>query len=406
MFGKLVRRARNVTENLSRFDAQPIGRAALTVVIFLDIFILMSIFDGLADHVGQITSPYDFVPSHCQEIVLDNTWNATERLPRIAGVVNERNASPVPPDEKPAYDKMHPTCAKFERLVNGVVDDKTLSGSLTRYLQVRRESASTRSELERIKGAYDTSLLEKMAAEGAQNEGAARLGTEVRELSEKISKLAAEQSGLESALTANPVLVALFQAIDAVSDEQRDQLRQELQQRNFWFPLKRLGMEMLFLLPLVLVFYFWNARSLSRGQPFQVLVSSHLLVVTLIPVVFRIARLVYDIIPRKLLKKVIELLESLQLVALWYYLLIGAAALVALALIYLFQKKLFSHDRLLGRRIARGLCQGCGMHLSPMATVCPLCGFHQFRKCSHCGKDTYVHGKYCRECGHTETGTE
>ncbi|MFO7541644.1 MAG: hypothetical protein R6W97_02385 [Thiobacillus sp.] len=69
--------------------------------------------------------------------------------------------------------------------------------------------------------------------------------------------------------------------------------------------------------------------------------------VAFIPVFFKIAELVYDIIPRQLLRQVIELLESFKLVAIWHYLVIVAAIVAAFALIYLFQKKLFSHHKLL-----------------------------------------------------------
>jgi hypothetical protein len=159
-------------------------------------------------------------------------------------------------------------------------------------------------------------------------------------------------------------------------------------------------MEMLFLLPLLTGFYYWNARSIARARPFQSLVSSHLLVVTFIPVLFKILELFYDIIPKKILKKVIDLLESLQLVALWYYLLMGLAVLAALTLIYLLQKKLFSRERLLARRIAKGQCQECGAQLRGDIAACPFCGAGQFRECSHCSRPTWLHGKYCRECGH------
>lgn len=407
MFGRLLTRAKTITENLTTFDARPIGRAALTIVIFLDIFILMSLFDGLAVNTSQLTSPSEYVPDTCREMVLDRSWNTTERFSRLAQIVSDRYASPVRVEKKPAFEQMQPLCAVLARHVEAIQDDKALSGALNRYRQVRREAASARADLDRIKGAYDTALLEKMSGETgtAQTGTAVQRGARMRDQSEKVASLAAEQANLESTVSASPLTGALFRAIDAVTDAQRDRLRAVWQQRNFWFPVKRLGMDMLFLLPLLLVFYAWNARSLARGRPYQVLVSAHLLVVTLIPVLFRIVHLVYEILPRKLLQKLIELLESLQLVALWYYLFIGLSVLAALGLIYLFQKKLFSHDRLLGRRIARGLCQGCGAHLPAGAVVCPLCGFRQYRACSRCGKDTFVHGRYCRACGHPQDGT-
>src|SRR5512139_420376 len=156
-----------------------------------------------------------------------------------------------------------------------------------------------------------------------------------------------EQALLEASLERDPRVRVLFALVANVSEADRKAMVEELRRLNFWYPAKRLAMEMLFLLPLLAAFYFWNAKSIAGNRPFQALVSSHLLVVVLIPVFFKVVELVYDVIPRKLLRQVIELLESLKLVAIWYYLLIGVAIVTALALVYLFQKKLFSREKLL-----------------------------------------------------------
>lgn len=113
----------------------------------------------------------------------------------------------------------------------------------------------------------------------------------------------------------------------------------------------------------------------------------------------KIFETVYDIIPKKLLKELIDLLESLKIVAIWHYLVIAIAVAAALFLIYVFQKKLFSRDKLMERRIAKGLCQQCGKHLSPGSPACPFCGFAQFKACVNCNQPTMVYGKYCRTCG-------
>jgi ribosomal protein L40E len=116
-------------------------------------------------------------------------------------------------------------------------------------------------------------------------------------------------------------------------------------------------------------------------------------------VLFKVVETAYDIIPKKLLKRLIELLESFKLVAIWHYLVIGLAVAASLLLIYLFQKKLFSRDKLLERRIQRNQCQECGKQLPPAARACPFCGFVQWKRCGQCNAPTPVYGSYCRECG-------
>ena len=402
MISAILSRFKAIRQNLTRLDYYPIGSATLTIVALLDIFILFSIFDGLEDHTAQLTSPYEYIPQHCRDIVLDEEWHVTDRLVRIAGIVSAYRDSYYRHGDRPDKEIMHPQCADLAHLIDAVTDDDELSASLTRYLQVRRESTSAKSELDRIRGAYDTTLLESIAGNNRQSQQTQQLGKSVSEATKRISVLETEQESIELVVVKNEHLSALFGAIDATTRDDRDALRKALRTSNFWYPVKRLVMEMLFLLPLLLGFYFWNARSIARARPFQSLVSSHLLVVTFIPVLIKVLELIYDIIPKKILKKVIDLLESLQLVALWHYLLMGLAILAALVLIYLLQKKLFSRERLLERRIAKGQCQECGVHLQGDSAACPFCGFGQYRECSHCNRPTWVHGKYCRECGHEQ----
>jgi len=43
-FGFKIRRFQ---QRLTRLDREPLGKAALVIILFLDLFILISIFDGL-----------------------------------------------------------------------------------------------------------------------------------------------------------------------------------------------------------------------------------------------------------------------------------------------------------------------------------------------------------------------
>ena len=83
----------------------------------------------------------------------------------------------------------------------------------------------------------------------------------------------------------------------------------------------------------------------------------------------------------------------------------GISIVSALALIDVMQQKIFSAEKLNQKRIAKGDCQNCGEHLAAEHNACPACGFTQFKPCVHCNKNTYVLGKFCRECGGSQIET-
>lgn len=399
MFRSLITRIRKLKGNLTMLDGQPLSKAALVVIAFLDIFILVSIFDGLADHTRQLAAPEQHIPQYCRDIVIDGDWNATNRLGQLAEIVSRYHGSYYIPDERDRNKARHEICTPFVRVLESIKKDESLSRDFADTLRLRRETTALRAQLERVKGAYDTSLLENIARQGQGQANVGAIKNEIAEKTRALDERVRKRKLLESSLEQDERVRGLFALVAGVSQSDRNRLLDDLRQMNFWYPVKRLAMEMVFLLPLFIVFYFWNAKSIAANRPFQTLVSSHLLVVVLIPVLFKIADLVYDIIPKKLLQRLIELLESLKLVALWHYLLIGVSIAVALALIYLFQKKLFSREKLIDRRISKGLCQDCGQRLPEGSRSCPFCGFVQYRTCSHCSEPTHVLGRYCRECG-------
>ncbi len=395
--------AGKLRHNLTTLDSQPVSKIALAVVLLLDYFILASIFQGLADHTSQMHSPYERIPQHCRNIVIDGDWNNDDSLLRIAGIAATYRNSHYRPAKTANLEVLHPACRALNESLNNIRQDNSLSDDLNTYLRLRRQVDQRSSEFDRTSSAYNTSLLETIARpEGTASQTDA-LQAKTTEQMSKMNSLTAQEEALKNSLQENPQIIHLLQQVKA-SQQYREQLLQELRRLNFWHPVKRLGMEMIFLLPLILVIYFWHSRSTANNRPYQTLVSSHLLVVVFIPVIFKLFELVYDIIPKKLLQEIFAWLESFNLVAIWHYLVIFTAVITALVVIYLLQKKIFSHERLLQKRIAKGLCQRCGEYLPADAKACPGCGFLQFTHCSHCQQETYVHGNFCRVCGNRNRG--
>ena len=397
-----------IKHNLSSLENQPIGKAALAILFLLDLFILLSIFDGLSDHTRQLTKPSQIIPQVCRDIVIGDEWNETSRLSKLAGTVSLYRGNYYLQDERARSIDKHPDCESIADLLLAIENDDATSEKLVESLNVSREIGQLNATLKQVNNAYDTSLLEDIAGQkqsATGNRKAAKVESLKRDFAlktDRLDQLVGKQGSLNLLLEQDKNINALFSFVDNVTEEDRNRLRSDLRQLNFWYPVKRLGMEMLFLLPLFFIFYFWNKKSLAANRPFQSLVSSHLLVIVFIPVLFKLAELIYDIIPKTFLKQLIELLVSLKLVALWHYLMMTFIILSALALIYFFQKKLFSEEKLIEKRISKGDCQDCGKHLPIDAAACPFCGFTQLKQCSHCDKQTYVYGKFCKECGRSD----
>lgn len=378
-------------------EDQPLHKVALAVVLLLDVFILVSIFDGVEVHTRQLASPRERIPQLCREIVIDRAWIPEVRLDRLATAVASRRSLYRDPEER--QPEAVPACARVLGLLDAAAAEEELGGLLEKHQRLTSELRDAETALAREKGAYDTYLLESLANPAAQRADVAAILATVQHRTAAIEAARARLADIDTRVGSSPRVNALWAALEAFGAGDAASLATELRQLERWYQVKRLGMQMLFLLPLLAAFAGWHAASARRGRGLQALVSSHLVVVASIPLIFRIAEAVYRVIPKRLLKRFIDLLISLKLAALWHYLVIAVFVAAALATVFAIQRWLFSRERLIERRIAKEQCQRCGKRLPAKARACPFCGYGQQRACPSCGGSTPVHAPFCCECG-------
>ncbi len=386
--------------NLTSLDDQPLAKAAVVIIIFLDIFILVSIFNGLEAHTRQLSTPNVYIPDTCREIIVNRQWNPTNRIENISQIIISSSTSYNREEEK--KHERHPVCVPYIDLVDQIKNDKALSSIFEERNKSEREARELQIEIDNMKGAYDTSLLETIARKQESQTKVTATKEDFLKKTAVLNTLKNKMATLEQSINSDPTIKLLWEKLQSIQEQERQKLLSDLREINFWYPVKKLGMELIFLIPLFIVFYAWNNTSIKKSRGIQTLVSSHLLGVSFIPILCKIIEAVYDIIPKKLLKQLIDLLEAFKLIAIWHYLIIALAICAALFLIYIVQKKLFSSERLgriIEHRISNGDCQQCGKHLPIGSSACPFCGFVQYKPCSNCHNRMHVYGKYCRECG-------
>jgi hypothetical protein len=386
--------------NLTRINREePLGRLSLAVIILLDLFILFSIFKGLAEHTAQLGTPDEYFPWTCREVLVVEKGDRRPELgilaERILDYDDDGNAA-----GKRAGTEMHPSCGRLKSAIRKAHDRGAITGVLKEMKHLNDELWRVRADIAADKPAYDTWLLESAADKhGAVEERpVANIKRSMRARIARQDMILGRLAELEKSISGFPEIMALQREIRELQKGSAA-LKNEYDRAVFWFPVKRLLMQFIFLLPLLVVFYLWYSRSARKARGLQTLVASHLLVVAFIPVLAKFFEMVYDIIPKKLLKAVWEFLVSMRLIALWHYLVIAITIFLALVLVYVLQKKVFSRERLNARRISKGQCQECGRQLPLNAGICPLCGFAQYTKCAACGESTFVHGAFCVKCG-------
>jgi hypothetical protein len=365
IISELKMRSREISSRLTRIaENEPLSRLSIALVVLLDLFVLFTLFTGLSEQTKQLTSPDDYIPSVCREIIIDKNWAAERRIPELSRLILQYDRSywEIKPDKK---DK-HPICKGLCTTIKEMQDDKTLIAYF-----------DERDKLIKRYDSYDN--FQKL-----KNPEVDKILAGIKSIDEKINAL---------------VVVKGFWATIEKKGALSATLIKDLQKINFTFPMKQLLLRLLFLLPVIAVFYIWNSANIQKSRYLQTFISSHLLIVSMIPAFFEVCQAAFDIIPRHLFKKVMEFLESWNLIAIWYYILMMVAVLLSLFLIYILQKKVFTKERLIKKRLEQKKCIECGRPRVHPVQFCPFCGSSQKLTCINCQQETLQGAPFCIRCG-------
>ncbi len=381
---------------------EPMSRLSLIVVLILDCFVLVMVFQGLEDHTRQLTSPDEFVPFECRDAFLERNWTRDNYLGKLQVLVlsdhNKMSYRGQNLLDRRNTQAVHRSCKEFYSLIKGIAKAKELESLFIQRQALIREKNRLTAKLEKSKSAYDTALLEDMAR---KKDGAAALpalGTVIATLTQEIEAASGKRIEIDNQITGSSRVSRLKEMLEP-DNQSRRRLKEDFKDFQFIYPLKELGWQMIFMLPLFLVFYAWSNRSLKKDHRIQTLISSHLMVVAAIPIILKAAELVIDLIPRHFFKDLFNLLKSMHIIAIWHYIVICILVGAGLLVVYVIQKKLSDPKRIGLKRLAKGACFACGKSLPQGAGNCPFCGMAQFMSCKACGHKTHACGRYCINCG-------
>jgi hypothetical protein len=379
---------------------EPLNKLSLATIIILDLFVLTILFNGLDEHTRQLTTADEYLPVAARSIFIEQDWTPANRISRLQPLILADRNNALYRYESPLNEqnirRMHPASRKFHEQIKFLAQDKALSALFLTRQKTVEEREKTEEAFDKAKKSYDTQLLENIA--NAAKSGSNATSTTAREYAQKIERLTADIRNTEQQIHAHPDIQKLW-GIISPDDAARDQIVADYKKFQFWFPLKELAWQLLFLLPIFGVFYAWSSRSVKKGNPIQTLIASHLLVIASLPIILKIVELVVDIIPKHFFKNLFEFLQALHLMALWHYFIIFGSIAVGLFLVYFIQRKVFNRKKVMQKRLMKGACTACSKKLPPSSGFCPFCGAGQRAVCAACGKETPVGGSHCIHCG-------
>jgi hypothetical protein len=415
MFNRLRRVLGRFFDRSRTINNEPLNRMSLIVIILVDLFILTNVFTGLDDISRWHLSPSQSHPCYSEWNSYRNQTTPNKDYDLVRNAVlaqtNENMYSSQPKrsvretyeqDAKDRLGNIASVCFDYAGIRDKV--DTPENRKIVSNIDKKQSNISQlESSTQQIKGQYDSSLLEKIAGQERSKSinqvGAEKAKQTLDQNNLKISALKLETTNLKNILVAKPESTAF---ISLLKDNNKfTPLNTSYQQASFWYPSIQFGFQAAFLFPLILGALVINNFAQRRGYGLIALISWHLLVIFLIPLLFKVFEFLQVGVLFTFISKVIyRIFGSLLFLISYIYILL--VPLLGFALIKFFQEFVFNSKIQTAKRVQKSQCINCASKIRSSDLYCPHCSTYQLSECPNCHGLTYKSLPYCNQCGHAQ----
>ncbi|MEA5576578.1 hypothetical protein [Anabaena sp. UHCC 0451] len=401
--------------NSKTINNEPLNKVSLIVIILVDIFILINVFTGLEDISRWHLSPYQAYPCYSEWDNYNQKTNQQTAKDKDYEIIRNSIAyNNNQPKFRETYQqkevghlgKVSEICLSYgeskDTLNNGQNQKNITAINQTQDKINKLEQANTN-----IRNQYDSTLLEKIAGQSPGNSinqiRAEKAKQELDKNNQQISQLKQEITNLKNQLLNKPESINFLAFLQDKSKFAT--LEKGYKSASFWYPSIQFTFQSIFLLPLILIALFVHRVSQSRGYGLIALISWHLLVIFLIPLILKILQfLQIGVIFQFLFDIVSTLFGGLLFLISYVYILL--IPLLGFGIIKFFQTVVFNTKVQAAKRVQKSQCINCAKNIKSHDAHCPHCGYYQYVECHNCHNLTYKKLPYCYHCGTEQNSTD
>jgi predicted RNA-binding Zn-ribbon protein involved in translation (DUF1610 family) len=402
MFAKITRSFNQFLHQSRTINNEPLNKVSLIVIILIDIFILINVFSGLDNISKWHLNPQQAFPCYLQweNYRTDKNQDKDYEIIRLSLVDQTNNLPPSYQQvETASLGQVSSMCLQYAE-----TKDKINNPPNQQTIKTIDEKQSKISNLlesnNKIRSQYDSTLLEKIAKQPGDKSinvvSAEKAKQELEQNNQKISNFKKEVSTLKTTLISKPETVNF---ITFLRDETKfNQVQKGYDQALFWYPTIKIGLQSLFLLPLIVIALSIYKFAQTKGYGLLALITWHLLVIFLIPLILKIFQfLQIGVIFQWVFDVVKTLFGGLLFFVNYFY--IFLIPLIGFGIIKFFQTVVFNRKSQASKRVEKSRCVHCARKIRADDSHCPHCGYYQYVECANCHNLTYKYLPYCKHCG-------
>ena len=409
---------------LFTFNNEPFSKFSIFFIIILDIFLFITILIGIDSEKNMSPKVSVKYPYECQnqfnlkyeKKIWDNKTNAYTNDPfpfleyssfSIPTRLSYNRSKKIQIQEDIRTVEI---CSEVYKKISVFSNSKAFKANKQLRSSLRNKKRNILSEIDNIEKRYNTSLFEKISSPN-QNSN--------KNIKDKYYKLLQKEKDIDAKIK-NIKKVSEYtgykEYVDFVNNN-RDTFKKEFDSYKFWQPFISFLYLLKFTLPLLILSFlaYRFSRRLNRTESVPnklvTLISSHIIIISLLPIFIDAMYLLYHIIPHRFLENVIAFLYKFGFIFLGYYFLIFMGIVIVGLIVFFIQKSVSKRERLRKEMKEKSLyidaynqnkCPNCKNRVDYSKNYCGYCSETLNRECSSCKKRSTKNIEFCVECGERE----
>ena len=293
------------------------------------------------------------------------------------------------------------TCQKLKTAYQNILNDIHIQSEIEQIRLLEQKKARLQRQISQLEKEYSTMLLEKI---GNQPQDKSILHANADNALKKLSALRTQGAALQQRIVQKkdlmnyPKLQTFVKLLDRLSDSVK---RQYAKERKF-YRLRMSAQVFAFVIPIWLLFYALYRYLHQRRKYIFAQLSFYVASAAALYGLVELIHLIYSIIPRVFLAKIIAFFTSHNMIIvlniLGIFLFLGIFGLI----IHKVQK---NHEKNRAKKdtrilnVKRGSCYNCAAPRKDTDEFCAFCGADLKTECPSCKAKIYRYTLFCTSCG-------
>lgn len=294
-------------------------------------------------------------------------------------------------------------CKEVKKKYLDIINNVKIQSEIDQINIISNKIQNLKFKKQRIEKRYSDMLLEKISNQKKEN---SILKTNASNAKKELEKYNEQQKKLQILLEKKKNIMNYpeIREFQLLMDKKSKQIIEEYNRAKKWYILKRSGQVLGFLIPIWIMF-FWMFRKLEQKRKYifahlSFYVANAAALLTLLEII----HIIYVIIPKVFLQKIINFLISLNL-----GIIINIVGILFLLVMFgLIIKRIQNNEEKNAKKTEKKIlnvryskCWNCS---APMKggeenKYCYNCGEKQWGECKNCGRNILLFTKFCPKCG-------